>query len=385
MLVEEKAEIAEDSIAISELITKKETHTQIFNRKTILKGAIWLGLLTIASVAAVFFYSHTGDTIKALSSIKFKYILICFVMVFIDLILGGWRNHILIRKLKPGLSQWVSFKANTANMFMGAITPFHSGASPAQLYVYNRHGVKILNGFIVSLITMGATLLFMPLAGLLAIWAMNNQLESGLILVLLKYGFGVFFVFLLAFMLAFWKPLWIGSLLMKITGLISHVWPARRNRIEKWADRSYMNILNYQRICKKLLNDHPLLFPLSLLITVLLYLNKYCMQYVILLGLGVHADLLQVISIQILIQFMIYFAPSPGGSGFAEAGIAMLFSQIVPTAILPVFTLLQRSFLMLFPAMIGAFVLLKLLKSHAGAVGGPDPSRSADSVHRVAR
>ncbi|MCX2481504.1 flippase-like domain-containing protein [Pedobacter sp. MC2016-15] len=385
MLVEEKAEIAEDSIAISELITKKETHTQMFNRKTILKGAIWLGLLTIASVAAVFFYSHTGDTIKALGSIKFKYILICFVMVFIDLILGGWRNHILIRKLKPGLSQWVSFKANTANMFMGAITPFHSGASPAQLYVYNRHGVKVLNGFIVSLITMGATLLFMPLAGLLAIWAMNNQLESGLILVLLKYGFGVFFTFLLAFMLAFWKPLWIGSLLMKITGLISRMWPARRNRIEKWADRSYMNILNYQRICKKLLNDHPLLFPLSLLITVLLYLNKYCMQYVILLGLGVHADLLQVISIQILIQFMIYFAPSPGGSGFAEAGIAMLFSQIVPTAILPVFTLLQRSFLMLFPAMIGAFVVLKLLKSHAGAVGGPDPSRPADRAHRIAK
>ncbi|WP_407426220.1 YbhN family protein [Arcticibacter sp.] len=376
MSIEEEAEIAEESTTITGLTSRENPNQFVFNKSMILKGAMWLGLLTIASVAAVFFYSHTGDTIKALKSIKFKYILICFAMVFTDLILGGWRNHILIQKLKPGLSQWISFKANTANMFMGAITPFHSGAGPAQLYVYNRHGVQVLDGFVVSLITMGATLLFMPLAGLLAIWAMNTQLESGLILTLLKYGFGVFFIFLLVFMLAFWRPLLIGSVLINISKIISLIWPAKKAHIEKWADWSYASILNYQQICKKLLKDHPLLFPLSLLITVLLYLNKYCMQYVILLGLGVHVDLLQVISIQILIQFMIYFAPSPGGSGFAEAGIAMLFSQIVPTSALPVFTLLQRSFLMLFPAMIGAFVVLKLLKTHAAAVGDSDHMES---------
>jgi uncharacterized protein (TIRG00374 family) len=372
MLLEEKAEIEEETPANKGLVAKKNPNKHLFNRKMIIKGAMWLGLLTITSMAAVFFYSHTGDTIKALRSIKLKYILICFGMVIIDLILGGWRNHIFIRKLKPGLSQWVSFKANVANMFMGAITPFHSGAGPAQLYVYNRHGVKVIDGFIVSLITMGATLLFMPLAGLLAIWGMNNQIESSLITILLKYGFGVFFTFLLVFMVAFWKPLWIGSVLIKITFIVSWIWPAKKDRLEKWTHTSYAKILNYQGICKRLINDHPLLFPLSLLITTLLYLNKYCMQYVILLGLGVHADLLQVISIQILIQFMIYFAPSPGGSGFAEAGIAMLFSQIIPKSILPVFALLQRSFLVLFPALIGAFIILKLLKTHAGAVNVSD-------------
>lgn len=374
--IAEKAGIAEEGTAIKGLTAKGNPAKYVFNQKMIFKGAMWLGLLTIASVAAVFFYSRTGDTLKALSSIRLQYILICFAMVFIDLMLGSWRNHIFIRKLKPGLSQWVSFKANVTNMFMGAITPFHSGAGPGQLYVYSRYGVKVLNGFIVSLVTMGATLLFMPLAGLLAIWVMNNQLESGLIPILLKYGFGVFFTFLIVFMLAFWKPLWIGSVLIKIAVMISWLWPAQKNRVEKWAGNSYANILHYQQICKKLLSDNPLLFPLSLLITTLLYLNKYCMQYVILLGLGVHADLLQVISIQILIQFMIYFAPSPGGSGFAEAGIAMLFSQIVPTSILPVFTLLQRSFLLFFPALIGAFVILNLLKTHAVAVNDSDPDHN---------
>jgi uncharacterized protein (TIRG00374 family) len=111
-----------------------------------------------------------------------------------------------------------------------------------------------------------------------------------------------------------------------------------------------------------LLSGHPMLFPISVLMTGLLYLNKYCMQFVILLGLGIHSPIMQVISIQVLVQFMIYFAPSPGGSGFAEAGIAILFSKIIPPGILQVFTLLQRSFLLFFPALIGAITILQLLK-----------------------
>lgn len=370
LLEKEEVETAEKPSSIEESIGTKSPK-QLFNKRVILKGSMWLGLLTIASVAAVFFYSHTGDTIKALSSIKFKYILVCFAMVFIDLMLGSWRNHIFIRKLKPGLSHWVSFKANVANMFMGAITPFHSGAGPGQLYVYNRHGVKVLDGFIVSLVNMGATLLFMPLAGLFAILAMNNQLDSGLIPVLLKYGFSVFTIFLIIFILAFWKPLWIGSAIVRLAKGLSKVLPSKKERLNTWGATSYHNIINYQQICKRLLSDHPFLFPLSLLITTLLYLNKYCMQYVILLGLGIHSQLLEVISIQILIQFMIYFAPSPGGSGFAEASIAVLFSRIIPSAILPVFTLLQRSFLLFFPALIGAYLVISLLKTHTLKINDP--------------
>jgi len=343
---------------------KEKTLDSVFNKGIIFKGSLWLCLITIASVAVVFFYNHTGDTLQALSTIKPGYIFLCFGMVFIDLMLGSWRNHIFIRKLNPDLPHWISFQANVANMFMGAVTPFHSGAGPAQLYVYNRHGVKLLDGFIVSLINMGSTLLFMPIAGIFAILVMNDQLESGLVLTLLKYGFAVFFIFLMVFLLAFWKPQFAGNMILKIAAFYGRIRPSKKEKYGHWADRSYTNILHYQQICKKLLADHPFLFPFSLLITTFLYLNKYCMQYVILLGLGIQTELIQVISIQILIQFMIYFAPSPGGSGFAEAGISVLFARIVPASFLSVFTLLQRSFLLFFPALIGAFVVIRLLKKH---------------------
>lgn len=357
------------------LIQKKQ-NTSFFNKKTVLKGSLWFALLTVAATAGIFFYAKTGDTLRALSTIRFKYVIICLGMVFIDLMLGSWRNHIFARKLKPGLSHWVSFRANVANMFMGAVTPFHGGAGPAQLYVYNRYGLPVLDGFIISLVNMGATLLFMPLAGLFAIWAMKNQLDTGLIPVLLRYGFTVFLLFLIGFLMAFWRPSWIAFLLQRLIAGIIKVLPAKKDRLNSWSAKCYDNILKYQQISKKLLGDHPFLFPLSLLLTTVLYLNKYGMQYVILLGLGIHPQLSEVISIQVLIQFMIYFAPSPGGSGFAEASIAVLFSRLIPRGILPLFTLLQRSFLLFFPAMIGACVVLRLLRAHATQNTDPKPQPS---------
>ena len=244
--------------------TKTKAFDAVFNKNVIYKGCLWLGLITIASIAVIFFYNHTGDTVKALSSINIKFILICLVMLFVDLMLGSWRNHIFIRKLNPEISHWVSFKANVANMFMGAVTPFHGGAGPGQLYVYNRHGVKVLDAFIVSLINMGATLLFMPIAGVFAIFFMNNDLDSGLIPMLLRYGFSVFFIFLLAFLLAFWKPLWVGMLLQKIAGTFGGLFPSKKVKAEKWGLTSFNNILKYQQICSKLLKENPMLFPLHL-------------------------------------------------------------------------------------------------------------------------
>jgi uncharacterized protein (TIRG00374 family) len=340
----------------------KQEVQSVFNKKLIIKGSLWFALITVLTIAGIFFYNNTGETIKALSQISYKYIAICLVMLFIDLMLGSWRNHIYIRKLAPAVSHWVSFRANVANMFMGAVTPAHGGAGPAQIYVYTSAGVTFIDAFTVSLINMGATLIFMPLAGFVAIMLMDTSYVSGIVPAMLKYGFSFFLLFLLAFLLAFWKPVWVGLMIKKLANGLSAIFPKRKDKLAAWAESSYTSIARYQQTCSVIIKQHPFLFPLSLVITTVLYMNKYCMQYVILLGLGVNASLVQVISIQILIQFMIYFAPSPGGSGFAEVSISVLFGKVVPAAMLSIFTLLQRSFLLFFPALIGAYVVINLLR-----------------------
>jgi uncharacterized protein (TIRG00374 family) len=241
-----------------------------------------------------------------------------------------------------------------------------------------RAGVSFIDAFTVSLVNLGATLIFMPLAGLLAVFFMDDHLIHGIVPHLLRYGFGFFTLFLLGFLLAFWKPLWIGAFIHKLASFVAILWPKKKERLLQWSEQTNMSIRKYQHTSKVLLTQHPFLFPLSLLLTTVLYLNKYVMQYVILLGLGVQSDLLQVISIQVLIQFMIYFAPTPGGSGFAEMSIAVLFEKIVSSAILPLFTLLQRSFLLFFPAIIGAVVIIQLLRKQTMEVAQQEREEEKD-------
>ena len=73
-------------------------------------------------------------------------------------------------------------------------------------------------------------------------------------------------------------------------------------------------------------------------------------------------DFWTVISIQVVLQFVLYFAPSPGGSGIAEFSIAVLMASVLATELIPVFTLLHRIFLLFLPAIIGSFVVLRELK-----------------------
>ncbi len=215
----------------------------VFKKKVIIKGTLWFALITVATIAFIFFYNNTGNSLNALKSIQPKYILLCVGMLFVDLMLGGWRNHIFARKLKPGLSQWVSFKANVANMFMGAVTPAHSGAGPAQIYIYMSNGLTFLDAFAIALINMGATLIFMPISALFAIFMIDNQLDSGLIPNLLKYGFGFFFLFLIGFLVAFWKPIWVGTGIKKLAAFLSGIFPKRKREAVSAGDRRRLIIL----------------------------------------------------------------------------------------------------------------------------------------------
>jgi uncharacterized protein (TIRG00374 family) len=193
----------------------KQEAKSVFNKKLIIKGSLWLALITVLTIACVFFYSNTGKTLNALKHISYPYIAVCLAMLCLDLMLGTWRNHIYIRVLNPAVSYWVSFKANVANVFMGAVTPAHGGAGPAQIFVYTCNGVKFIDAFAVTLINLGATLIFMPLAGFVAIMLMDTSAVSGIVPAMLKYGFAIFSLFLLAFLLAFWKPVWVGTMILK--------------------------------------------------------------------------------------------------------------------------------------------------------------------------
>ena len=98
-------------------------------------------------------------------------------------------------------------------------------------------------------------------------------------------------------------------------------------------------------------------------------LSRCLMAYLCLRFLGIQESTLgAVMEIQMALIFLIYFAPTPGGSGLAEGASLSLMATIVPVGFAPYYNLLWRSATLYLPASVGLFFLLRTMIQDARKV-----------------
>jgi uncharacterized protein (TIRG00374 family) len=81
---------------------------------------------------------------------------------------------------------------------------------------------------------------------------------------------------------------------------------------------------------------------LAIIISAPSHANKLLAGYVTMRVLGIPADFTDILLLQTLISFLLYFAPTPGASGLAELTSAAVMSLYVPRALTPSYTLIWR-------------------------------------------
>ncbi len=329
-----------------------------FRKKNLIKGTVYFIVFTVLGLAAIFFITNTPETLQALHHLKIRFFLIAIALSVLDMQLGAWRNHIFIRKIDSGISTWVSWRANVANIFMGAVTPSQSGGGPAQLFIYYRAGIPIAKSISVSIINFIATLAFFLVFAVFALNIVREQFSSGTIQYLIQYGFVAFIGLFVIIIIVIWKPEIIGRWIIKLSNLIMFRKDKWKSRSEKFHHRLVLELNRYKEQCKYFYRSKPELLFYSVVITCVLYINKFTLAYFLMRGLGVNGNIVVIMAIQILILFILYFSPSPGGSGIAELSIAALMAILMPKHILPLFTLLYRFFLLYLPAALGSVVVL---------------------------
>ncbi|PKL93327.1 MAG: hypothetical protein CVV20_04245 [Gemmatimonadetes bacterium HGW-Gemmatimonadetes-1] len=78
--------------------------------------------------------------------------------------------------------------------------------------------------------------------------------------------------------------------------------------------------------------------------------------YVALRAIGIEANFVDVLLLQTLITFLLYFAPTPGASGVAEVLSAAVMSVYLPRELTPLYTIIWRLILSWFTIAAGFFV-----------------------------
>jgi hypothetical protein len=276
--------------------------------------------------------------------------------------------------LAGGMGAWAAY-----------LTPMQAGNGPMTVYTMRRYGIPVPHALPLLLMTFLATTAFFGIAGPLAIFfgAGRSLGEHGIVLGISLYdlflaSLGIFVVgFVLLVLTVLWPrgPHLLVRALARFVGRRSRRVMNRLEQIEAGIDQAHdaMQRFNTPRGWLAIL--------LATIISGPSHANKLLAGYVALRAIGIEAPFVDVLLLQTLISFLLYFfAPTPGGSGIAELLSAAVMSIYVPRPLTALYTMIWRLTTTYFTVAFGSLVFtawvrkgLKGIEQDHGLAADPTP------------
>ncbi len=334
---------------------------KLFTPQLIRRGLEIFLLISLAGFIFTFIYGKNPQAVldKALH-LQWHWLLVGLVLASMDWIGGGLRLWVVARVVHPhppiggmmlagGMSAWAAY-----------MTPLQSGAAPMMIYTMRRFGIPVPVALASTLMTFIATIAFFGIAGPLAIvFGGGKSLGSkdavlGLSLYDLYLGtLSVFVVLGIVLIAVIIFPKHMSALVHKLAD-----WAGRRStriasRLEglrRGIDQAHESVLAFNTPRGWLALFWAIIFSGPS------HANKLLAGYVAMRTLGIHANFVDILLLQTLITFLLYFAPTPGASGIAEVLSALIMASYVPKALTPLYILIWRLILSYFTIGFGFLV-----------------------------
>ena len=330
---------------------------------TLRKGLIIFILLAFGVSAIVIFRSVDDQTIHSLlHADKFK-LLLALCIVFLAWTCDAGRFCSLAYAAQEKVSFSMGIVLTWLNYFGSAVTPMQSGGGPFQVYALYKKGIPMGKGIAITLIRTMLTVLILTLAvpGVLVLdpeILANSPFLKGL----------VYYVF--AVILATWafiaftiiKPELVKKLIRVFIMWLKKFNIMRSNRtvikIIHWLDEEVDNyIVNFRLTFE----TGKLWLVLAVILSVLHLLSLFSVLPVLMSAVGLPFKYTQTIAIQAVFMFILYFVPTPGASGVAEGGGALLYSILMPKNMAGVMSIICRFFTDYISIFMGVVVVIRML------------------------
>jgi len=311
------------------------------------RGLEWFAGLSLVMLVALLIYTDGLRSFwAAMTSLNPMWVLAAFGVASLDWIGGGTRLWVTTRHVHRPTPFGGMILAGGMNTWAAQLTPSGTGGGPVMIWLMKRFGVPYPEAVTSALVTFVATVVFLASVGPLALvfGAGQSLREHGIllgvsVLDLFRASLGVFVGLALVFLALIIFPGRMRTLFERLTARIGKRSPRLRARLEglqSGIDRGHECLIMFfrGRGWIALLGAVVLSGPT--------FGNRLLAGYVILRALHIEAHFVDVLLLQTLITFLIYFAPTPGGSGLAEILGAALMSIYVPRELIPTYTVLWR-------------------------------------------
>jgi glycosyltransferase 2 family protein len=362
---------------------------RLLTPKLLRRGFELFVLGSLLGIGALLFYGNNFSALlDAIPRIHWIWILAGLGLASLDWLGGGVRLWVLARHIHPA----PSFKGLVLAGGMGAwasyLTPLQSGNAPMTIYTMRRYGIPVPIALTLVLMTFVATAAFFGIAGPVAIafGAGKSLGQHGVLLGISLYDLFLasLGIFVAGFGLMLLVVIWPRGLhlllraLMRFVGRHNKRVAGRLEQLEAGIDQAHdaMAKFNTPRGWLALFWATVISGPS--------HANKLMAGYVALRAIGIEVGFVDVLLLQTLITFLLYFfAPTPGGSGIAELLSAAVMSIYVPRPLTALYTIIWRLVISYYTIIFGSLVFsawvrrgLKGIEQDAGPLA-PEPKPAA--------
>jgi uncharacterized protein (TIRG00374 family) len=325
---------------------------------------------SIVGFFIVFQRASIGETIRHLGEFDPRYLGLVLGLVVLDWVVSATRIYIFARKVYRPITIGACMRSCFANVFLGGATPSQTGGAAAQIYVLYAEGMTVVDATVVCFLGgfLGTVIVLLVCAVIFSFMVHPEFVPIGLRTVS-GLSFTLFALILIAVLLSLLSP----GRFKRVAHATLRRLPGIGPRLEHShaVEKLFGTVDRYHDLMTGFLVRGKLIFTAGLLLTVVIYLNKFMIAWVVLKGLGVHADVWSVLYMQVVLLLIFYFSPSPGASGFAEVTTMAVMGSVIPKGFEGTFILLWRFFTLVLNMLIGAGVLLGYISGRRGRRHAP--------------
>jgi uncharacterized protein (TIRG00374 family) len=340
----------------------------LLSPRVLRRGLELFAVVSVLGFIALLIYGdNLGASLDAVAHLRPGWAVAALVLASFDWWGGGVRLWLLTKFLYRPTPFRGMVVAAGLNTWAAYLTPSQTGGGPMMIYAMKRAGVPIPEATIASFMSFVGTVVFFAVAGPLAIvsGAGRSLRAHGVPFVNITlydafkasaWGFVVVGLLLLFVLVFPGRARWVLQAVVSRLGRRgSGRMAGRVQLLREGIDRMQECVVKYLR------PTGWLAMAGGVVTSALAHANKLLAAYVVLRALGIEANLVDVLLIQTTISFLLYFAPTPGGAGAAEALSAALMAAFVPRGLLPVYTLLWRCTMSYATVVAGSFIFYRLL------------------------
>jgi uncharacterized membrane protein YbhN (UPF0104 family) len=334
--------------------------------------ALILGL-SIAGVALGAVGREGLDAFRTAPSPRVGFLAAAFGCAVTEIALAAWRLHVLAKRLAPGITYLDCVRAHLGNMCLSGLTPGLSGGGAAQLFLLARAGLAPSRGaalvglnFLASsvVLLLGSVSALYFLADDLPAWLRRSTAGTAVILAVALVGGGV---------LLLRRD---GPPALRVSPESGDTGgPGWLVALRRTAGRARDFLQGSLAAARALPRRYPGTVAALLPLTAAAFTMRAATAYAVFRAFQESGYLSELITTLIILILALFFAPTPGASGFAEAAsTAYLVGALGPAKSVG-FVLYWRLLTLYLPVAIGGAVVLHRLDLEVRNAASRDRSR----------